>query len=70
MKASLVITRGGTAGGVNFVRKRGLAAAHTDVTLSGGSWDNYRTEFDASNALNESGTLRGRVVTAYQSKNG
>lgn len=54
---------------VNMVRKLPTATPRVTITGSAGSWDNYRTEFDASNALNESGTLRGRVVTAYQRKN-
>src|SRR5690606_6572073 len=39
------------------------------VTTSAGSWDRYRTEVDASNRLNDSGTLRGRVVAAYETGN-
>ena len=60
---------GNPAAAVNMIRKRPTATPRVSITGSAGSWDNYRTEFDASNALNESGTLRGRVVTAYQSKN-
>jgi len=59
---------GNPAAAVNMIRKRPTATPRVTVTGSAGSWDNYRTEFDASSALNESGTLRGRVVTAYQSK--
>ncbi|WP_323614249.1 TonB-dependent siderophore receptor [Pseudomonas putida] len=66
--AGMMKGSGGTAGGVNFVRKRGLAAAHTDITLSGGSWDNYRGQLDTGGPLNASGTLRGRAVIAEQSR--
>src|SRR3989344_554001 len=66
--AGMMKGAGGTAGGVNFVRKRGQAAAHTDITLSGGSWDNYRGQVDTGGPLNESGTLRGRAVVAEQSR--
>ncbi len=59
---------GNPSAAINMVRKRPTATPRVTVTGSAGSWDNYRTEIDASNALNESGTLRGRVVTAYQSK--
>ncbi|MQA57042.1 TonB-dependent siderophore receptor [Pseudomonas piscis] len=59
---------GNPAAAVNMIRKRPTATPRVTITGSAGSWDNYRTEFDASNALNESGTLRGRVVTAYQTK--
>jgi len=54
---------------INLVRKRPTATPRLSITGSAGSWDNYRMEVDASNALNDSGTLRGRVVTAYQTKN-
>ena len=66
--AGMMKGSGGTAGGVNFVRKRGQATAQTDITLSGGSWDNYRGQVDTGGRLNESGTLRGRAVVAQQSR--
>lgn len=53
---------------INLVRKRPTASPYLAITGSAGSWDNYRAEVDASNALNASGTLRGRVVTSYQTK--
>ncbi|WP_347905693.1 TonB-dependent siderophore receptor [Pseudomonas purpurea] len=59
---------GGTAGGVNFVRKRGQGTAKTELDLSGGTWDNYRGQVDTGGPLNESGTLRGRAVIAEQSR--
>ena len=51
---------------LNLVRKRPTATPQVSITTSAGSWDRYRTEVDASNRLNETGTLRGRVVTAYE----
>ncbi|MFK3724028.1 TonB-dependent siderophore receptor [Pseudomonas monteilii] len=51
---------------LNLVRKRPTATPQLSITTSAGSWDRYRTEVDASNKLNESGTLRGRVVAAYE----
>lgn len=66
--AGMMKGSGGTAGGVNFVRKRGQATAQTDVTLSGGSWDNYRGQVDTGGPLNDSGTIRGRAVVAEQSR--
>lgn len=59
---------GNPSAAINMVRKRPTATPQVSITANAGSWDDYRTEFDASNALNESGTLRGRVVTAYQTK--
>lgn len=66
--AGMMKGSGGTAGGVNFVRKRGQATPHTDITLSGGSWDNYRGQVDTGGPLNDAGTLRGRAVVAEQSR--
>ncbi|MGE8149835.1 TonB-dependent siderophore receptor [Pseudomonas vancouverensis] len=66
--AGMMKGSGGTAGGVNFVRKRGQATAQTDVTLSGGSWDNYRGQVDTGGPLNDAGTIRGRAVVAEQSR--
>ena len=34
--------------------------------MEAGSWNYYRAEADLSAPLNEAGTLRGRVVAAYQ----
>ncbi|WIE48183.1 TonB-dependent siderophore receptor [Pseudomonas sp. GM17] len=66
--AGMMKGAGGTAGGVNFVRKRGQSTPQTEVTLSGGSWDNYRGQVDTGGPLNQSGTLRGRAVVAEQSR--
>ena len=51
---------------LNLVRKRPTATPQVSITTSAGSWDRYRTEVDASNKLNETGTLRGRLVAAYE----
>jgi len=61
----LMTGAGSPAATLNLVRKRPTATPQVSVTTSAGSWDRYRTEIDASNKLNESGTVRGRVVTAY-----
>ncbi|MGJ7550341.1 TonB-dependent siderophore receptor [Pseudomonas alloputida] len=66
--AGMMKGSGSSAGGVNFVRKRGQEKAHTSVTLSAGSWDNYRSQVDVGGPLNESGTVRGRAVAALQDK--
>jgi outer membrane receptor for ferric coprogen and ferric-rhodotorulic acid len=54
---------------LNLVRKRPTAFPQVSVTTSAGTWDRYRTEVDASNKLNEAGTLRGRAVAAYEDSN-
>lgn len=54
---------------INMVRKRPTSDFAASIQGSAGSWDNYRTEVDVSGPLNEQGTLRGRMVTAYQTAN-
>jgi len=62
----LMTGAGSPAATLNLVRKRPTAIPQVSITTGAGSWDRYRTEIDASNKLNESGTVRGRVVAAYQ----
>ncbi|TBV10460.1 TonB-dependent siderophore receptor [Stutzerimonas kirkiae] len=59
---------GAPSASLNLVRKRPTKDTQVSLKGSAGSWDNYRTELDASSALNATGTVRGRVVTAYQDK--
>ncbi|MEN5035078.1 TonB-dependent siderophore receptor [Pseudomonas sp. TWI929] len=66
--AGMMKGSGSSAGGVNFVRKRGQDKAATTVTLSAGSWDNYRGQVDVGGPLNDSGTVRGRAVAALQDR--
>ena len=65
----LMTGAGSPSATLNLVRKRPTATPQVSITTSAGSWDRYRTEVDASNKLNDSGTLRGRVVAAYQDGN-
>lgn len=51
---------------INLVRKRPTAETRVNVTLSAGSWDNYRAVLDAGGPLNAAGTLRGRTVITAQ----
>lgn len=60
---------GNPAAAINLLRKRHTREFQARIRGSAGSWDAYRTEADVSGALNESGSLRGRVVAAYQNKN-
>lgn len=62
----LMTGAGSPAATLNLVRKRPTATPQVSVTTSAGSWDRYRTEVDASNKLNDSGTVRGRVVAGVQ----
>lgn len=63
--AGLFNGAGQPGGVINLVRKRPTAAPHASVVLSAGSWDSWRGEIDGSSALNESGTVRGRVAMSY-----
>ena len=62
----LMTGAGSPSATLNLVRKRPTATPQVSVTTSAGSWDRYRTEVDASNKLNDSGTVRGRFVGAYE----
>lgn len=53
---------------VNLVRKKPTKEFKASVSATAGSWDNYRTEGDISGSLNDSGSVRGRFVGAYQDK--
>ncbi|BCG26684.1 TonB-dependent receptor [Pseudomonas tohonis] len=54
---------------INMVRKRPTREFAASIQGSAGSWDNYRSEFDVSGPMNQEGTLRGRLVAAYQTAN-
>lgn len=58
---------GDPSASLNMARKR---ASSRDLTgsleLSAGTWDTYSTLGDVSFALNEAGTVRGRLVGEYQ----
>ncbi|MBB1625996.1 TonB-dependent receptor [Achromobacter sp. UMC71] len=56
---------GNPAAAINLVRKRPGMETQGVMTLSAGSWDDYRTMLDVSSPLNEAKTLRGRAVMAY-----
>lgn len=60
--AGLLQGAGSPGGAINLVRKRGGAEPSVVVTGKAGSWDHYGLTLDAGGPLNESGTLRGRVV--------
>lgn len=59
---------GNPSAAINLVRKKPTRETQVSLTGSTGTWDNYRGELDASGSLNEAGTVRGRVVSAYQDK--
>lgn len=51
---------------INFVRKRPTADFQGDVGVTVGSWDNRRLDVDLSGPLNDSRSVRGRLVAAGQ----
>ena len=59
---------GDPSGSINLVRKRPTSEFQASIKGSAGSWDNYGSELDVSGPLNESGSVRGRLVGAYQAK--
>jgi len=62
----LMTGAGSASASINMVRKKPLQDFKASVSASAGSWDTYRTDVDVSAPLNQSGTLRGRTVLAYQ----
>lgn len=60
---------GSPGGAINMVRKRPLDEFRTEVQLDWGSWANRRGMFDISSPLNESGSVRGRMIAVAQDTN-
>lgn len=57
---------GNPSASINLVRKRPTMEPQLALSASAGSWNNYRIEADASGKLNDSGSVRGRLVAAYR----
>lgn len=63
----LMTGTGNPGAAVNMIRKKADGKTFTgNLSASYGSWDNQRYVADLSGPLNDSGTVRGRVVTGYQ----
>ena len=60
--AGLTQSNGEPGGTVNLVRKKPGDELGINLSLSAGSWDNYRGSFDITDALNEDGSIRGRLI--------
>lgn len=67
--AGLMQGSGEPSGAINIIRKKPTLGFQASGAITYGSWDMHRVEADVSNRLNESGTLRGRAVVAYQDAN-
>lgn len=57
---------GNPSAAVNLVRKRPTAEAHVFIEGELGSFDHNRVVADMSGGLNESSSLRGRIVSTYE----
>jgi len=62
----LASATGNPSATVNFIRKRPTVPFQASANVSYGSWAKKRVEADISGALNEQGTISGRIVGAYQ----
>lgn len=66
----LMTGTGNPGASINLIRKKADSKTFTgNLSASYGTWDNQRYVADLSGPLNESGSLRGRVVTGYQDQN-
>lgn len=66
--AGLMQGAGDPGGTVNMVRKRAQNAFGFNARASVGSWRHYYGEADVTGPLNADGSLRGRLVAAYQDR--
>lgn len=57
---------GNPAASINFYRKRPTDTFQANAEATHGTWNTRRTEIDAGGPLNSDGSLRGRVVGAWQ----
>ncbi|MFU8927868.1 TonB-dependent siderophore receptor [Acinetobacter puyangensis] len=67
--SGLMTGNGDPSGVINYVRKKPTEEFQGYILANTGSWDNYRSEWDVSGKLNQNGTIRGRLVAAYQDGN-
>ncbi|MGC3987743.1 MAG: TonB-dependent siderophore receptor [Pseudorhodoferax sp.] len=66
--AGLLQGAGDPGGTVNMVRKRAQDQFGFNAKTSVGSWDHYYADADVTGPLNADGSLRGRLVVAYQDR--
>jgi len=59
---------GSPGGTINLIRKRGLEEFSTSASLSGGSWNNYRGEFDIGGPIDDEARLRVRATGALHDR--
>ncbi|ODN68217.1 TonB-dependent siderophore receptor [Methylophaga muralis] len=64
--SGLISGEGNPSAAINLVRKKADSKEFTGyASISAGSWDRYQGTVDISTPLNESGTVRGRLVGSY-----
>lgn len=61
-------TAGQPSGVINFVRKKPTKQLHANAAVSGGSWDNYRSDLDVGGAVTENGSVRARLVGSFEDR--
>jgi len=66
--AGLFTGAGSPGGTVNLVRKRPLKFRQSSAQVTVGSFDTYRGDIDLSLPMNDSGSLRARIVAAHEDK--
>ncbi len=59
---------GSPGAAINMVRKRPLAEKQVQLALSAGRWNDVRGEVDVTGPLNDSGSIRGRIVAAHEQR--
>ncbi|WOS38520.1 FhuE receptor [Oligella urethralis] len=59
---------GNPSASINLVRKAPTDEFQGSIKVTGGSWKMHRVEADVSGSLNESKTVRGRLVGSYQGR--
>ncbi len=59
---------GNPAATVNMVRKHAPLEDQLKATFTVGSWNRYRGEVDVGGRLNQAGSVRGRIVMAWEDK--
>lgn len=64
----LMLGAGNPSAAINLIRKRPTANTQINLTASLGSWDNYRAMVDVSGSINNSESIRGQAVVAYQDR--
>lgn len=64
----LLASTGNPSATINFVRKRPTAGFQASASLLVGSWNQKRVDADVSRPLNDTGSVRGRLVVAAEDK--